>query len=61
MQLKFHNPPNWLNSEMIVTVGSQQGLCNILELIVSPGDTVVVQEPLYCNTLSIVRENPSAG
>jgi DNA-binding transcriptional MocR family regulator len=54
MQLEFHNPPNWVNSDIIVTVGSQQGLASVIEMTVSQGDPVLVPEPLYSSALNIV-------
>lgn len=54
MQKKLHNPPKWDQSEMIITSGSQDGLCKALEMMLMPQDNIVVQEPCYAGTLAIV-------
>ncbi|XP_045597417.1 kynurenine/alpha-aminoadipate aminotransferase, mitochondrial isoform X3 [Procambarus clarkii] len=58
---KIHAPPCWENSDLIVTAGSQDGLCKALEMMVNTGDYVVTQEPCYTGTLAIVLYiNPNA-
>ncbi|XP_050733946.1 kynurenine/alpha-aminoadipate aminotransferase, mitochondrial-like [Eriocheir sinensis] len=52
---RLHSPPCWADSDLIVTAGSQDGLCKALEMMVSPGDYVVTQEPCYTGTLSILN------
>lgn len=52
---KLHKPPRWSETELIVTAGSQDGLCKALEMMVNPGDYVVTQEPCYTGTLSILN------
>lgn len=44
------------DSELIVTVGSQNALCSVLEMILEPGDAVVVPMPVYSSVLSLVRK-----
>ncbi|MPD04206.1 Kynurenine/alpha-aminoadipate aminotransferase, mitochondrial [Portunus trituberculatus] len=39
--------------DLIVTAGSQDGLCKALEMMISPADYIVTQEPCYTGTLSI--------
>ncbi|KAG0722294.1 Kynurenine/alpha-aminoadipate aminotransferase, mitochondrial [Chionoecetes opilio] len=51
---QIHAPPRWADMDLIVTAGSQDGLCKALEMMVSPGDYIVTQEPCYTGTLSIV-------
>lgn len=51
---KLHAPPRWADTDLIVTAGSQDGLCKALEMMIEPGDFVVTQEPCYTGTLSIV-------
>lgn len=51
---RLHAPPRWADSDLIVTAGSQDGLCKALEMMIEPGDFVVTQEPCYTGTLSIV-------
>ncbi|XP_045597418.1 kynurenine/alpha-aminoadipate aminotransferase, mitochondrial isoform X4 [Procambarus clarkii] len=52
---KIHAPPCWENSDLIVTAGSQDGLCKALEMMVNTGDYVVTQEPCYTGTLAILN------
>lgn len=35
------------NSEMVVTIGSKEGLANLLQAITAPGDVVMVPNPSY--------------
>lgn len=55
--LKYHNPPNWDNSRVAITAGSQDGFSRTLEMILSPGDYVVVEEPSFCGAFSVVSMN----
>ncbi|XP_021962290.1 kynurenine/alpha-aminoadipate aminotransferase, mitochondrial [Folsomia candida] len=50
----FFNPPKMSDSELIVTVGSQNALCSVLEMILEPGDAVVVPMPVYSSVLSLM-------
>ncbi|XP_068230473.1 kynurenine/alpha-aminoadipate aminotransferase, mitochondrial-like [Palaemon carinicauda] len=52
---QLHAPPRWADTELIVTAGSQDGLCKAIEMMVNPGDYVVTQEPCYTGTLSILN------
>lgn len=54
MQQKLHNPPCWTDTEVIITNGSQDGLCKAFEMMVNLNDHVIVQEPVYAGTLAIV-------
>lgn len=56
MQQTLHNPPRWSDTEVIVTNGSQDGLCKAFEMMVNVNDHVVLQEPVYAGTLAIVSE-----
>ena len=40
---------------MVITSGSQDGLCKTLEMMMRPGDNVLVEEFLYSGTLSIMN------
>ncbi|XP_028350060.1 kynurenine/alpha-aminoadipate aminotransferase, mitochondrial-like isoform X4 [Physeter macrocephalus] len=37
--------------DMCVTCGSQEGLCKVFEMIVNPGDNILVNEPIYSGTI----------
>ncbi|XP_071512463.1 kynurenine/alpha-aminoadipate aminotransferase, mitochondrial-like isoform X2 [Panulirus ornatus] len=52
---KIHAPPCWVDSELIVTAGSQDGLCKALEMMINQGDYLITQEPCYTGTLSILN------
>ena len=54
MQKTLHNPPRWSDTEVLVTNGSQDGLCKALEMMVNENDHVLLQEPVYAGTLAIV-------
>lgn len=54
MQKILHNPPG--ETEIIVTNGSQDGLCKAFEMMMNPNDYVCIQEPSYAGTLAIVTE-----
>ncbi|XP_040821923.1 kynurenine/alpha-aminoadipate aminotransferase, mitochondrial isoform X2 [Ochotona curzoniae] len=57
LQVKLHNPPT-LNyppdrgqMDICVTSGCQDGLCKAFEMIINPGDNILVNEPVYSGTL----------
>ncbi|KAK3858453.1 hypothetical protein Pcinc_035358 [Petrolisthes cinctipes] len=52
---KLHDPPRWADTELIVTSGSQDGLCKAIEMMIKPGDYFATQEPCYTGTLSILH------
>ena len=57
LQQEVHSPTDsvWSRSEMVITSGSQDGLCKTLEMMMRPGDSVLVEEFLYSGTLSIMN------
>jgi kynurenine/2-aminoadipate aminotransferase len=54
MQMKLHNPPG--ETEVIITNGSQDGLCKAFEMMMNPNDYILIQEPAYAGTLAIVKK-----
>ncbi|XP_063090824.1 kynurenine/alpha-aminoadipate aminotransferase, mitochondrial-like [Cavia porcellus] len=56
-QIKLHNPPtihyapNQGQMDLCVTSGCQDGLCKAFEMIINPGDNVLLNEPVYPGTL----------
>jgi len=48
------NPQVWSNSDIVITTGSQDGLCKIMEMLINPGDGVLVEDFVYSGTLSIL-------
>ncbi|XP_069349474.1 kynurenine/alpha-aminoadipate aminotransferase, mitochondrial isoform X1 [Eulemur rufifrons] len=61
LQVKLHNPPtvhyppNQGQMDMCVTTGSQEGLCKVFEMIINPGDNILVNEPVYSGTLQALQ------
>ncbi|XP_034006086.1 kynurenine/alpha-aminoadipate aminotransferase, mitochondrial [Trematomus bernacchii] len=53
LQKDLHNPPSPM--EMCVTTGSQEGLCKLFEMLVNPGDNVLLDAPTYSGTLAALR------
>lgn len=52
---QVHQPPNWSNTDLILTNGSQDGISKSIEMIVQEGDYVLVQNPLYTGAEIVVR------
>ncbi|KAI5756667.1 AADAT protein [Gulo gulo luscus] len=61
LQVKLHNPPtiNYPASQgqmdICITAGSQDGLCKVFEMIINPGDNVLLNEPVYSGTLQALK------
>ncbi|XP_041042944.1 kynurenine/alpha-aminoadipate aminotransferase, mitochondrial isoform X1 [Carcharodon carcharias] len=57
LQKRIHNPPSVSYSpeqgqmDLCVTNGSQEGLSKLFEMLISPGDTVLLDTPTYPGTL----------
>ncbi|XP_026555479.1 kynurenine/alpha-aminoadipate aminotransferase, mitochondrial isoform X1 [Pseudonaja textilis] len=61
LQKTVHNPPTVDYSpqegqmEMCITTGSQEGLCKVFEMLINPGDNVLLDAPTYPGTLAALR------
>ncbi|KAJ8262131.1 hypothetical protein GJAV_G00162680 [Gymnothorax javanicus] len=61
LQKKLHNPPTASydvergQMEICVTTGSQEGLCKTFEMLVNPGDNVLLDAPTYSGTLAALQ------
>ncbi|KAM5193716.1 kynurenine/alpha-aminoadipate aminotransferase, mitochondrial isoform 2-T2 [Mantella aurantiaca] len=61
LQKKMHNPPTLTYSpekgqmELCVTSGSQEGLSKVFDMLVNPGDNVLLDTPTYSGTLAAVK------
>ncbi|XP_004079903.1 kynurenine/alpha-aminoadipate aminotransferase, mitochondrial isoform X2 [Oryzias latipes] len=61
LQKDLHNPPTISYSpeegqmDMCVTTGSQEGLCKVFEMLVNPGDNVLLDAPTYSGTLAALQ------
>uniref|UniRef100_A0A8C3KUP3 Aminoadipate aminotransferase n=1 Tax=Chrysolophus pictus TaxID=9089 RepID=A0A8C3KUP3_CHRPC len=59
-QRNLHNPPTANYSpergqmEVCVTTGSQEGLCKVFEMLINPGDSILLDAPTYSGTLAAV-------
>ncbi len=50
----MHNPPKWSDYDLVVTPGSQDGLCKSFEMLLNDGDAVIVEDFVYSGTLAIL-------
>ncbi|KAI4886304.1 hypothetical protein NFI96_016721, partial [Prochilodus magdalenae] len=61
LQKRLHDPPTVNFSpergqmELCVTTGSQEGLCKVFEMLVNPGDNVLLDAPTYSGTLAALQ------
>ncbi|XP_077866065.1 kynurenine/alpha-aminoadipate aminotransferase, mitochondrial-like, partial [Saccoglossus kowalevskii] len=61
LQIEEHSPPTVNYSkehgqmDLIITTGSQDGLCKTFEMLVSPGDNILMETPTYPGTLAVVK------
>jgi len=60
LQRMVHAPPAWENGneahfDVVVTSGSQDGLCKAMEMMLSKGDKVLMDTPAYPGTLAILK------
>ncbi|XP_053258818.1 kynurenine/alpha-aminoadipate aminotransferase, mitochondrial isoform X2 [Podarcis raffonei] len=61
LQKNLHNPPTVEyqpekgKMELCVTTGSQEGLSKVFEMLINPGDTVLLDAPTYPGTLAALR------
>ncbi|XP_030306076.1 kynurenine/alpha-aminoadipate aminotransferase, mitochondrial isoform X2 [Calypte anna] len=60
-QQKIHNPPTanyrpeQAQMEVCVTTGSQEGLSKVFEMLINPGDNILLDAPTYSGTLAALR------
>ncbi|XP_015262855.1 PREDICTED: kynurenine/alpha-aminoadipate aminotransferase, mitochondrial-like [Gekko japonicus] len=61
LQMKIHDPPTAKyapeNGQMkiCITVGSQDGLSKVFDMLINPGDNVLIDDPNYVGTLTGLR------
>jgi len=57
LQLEVHKPDDtvWKNTDIVVTSGSQDGLCKAFEMMMDKGSGVLVEDFVYSGTLSIMN------
>ncbi len=52
LQDRVHKPK--VGTDLVVTCGSQDGLCKAIEMLTDPGDSVIVEDYVYAGTLGIM-------
>jgi len=57
LQEEAHTPDKdvWSNTDIVVTSGSQDGLCKAFEMLIDKGSGVIVEDFVYSGTLSIIN------
>lgn len=61
LQIKLHNPPTVCyppsqeQMDICITSGCQDGLCKVFEMLINPGDTILVNEPMFPGTLYAMK------
>ncbi|XP_034627878.1 kynurenine/alpha-aminoadipate aminotransferase, mitochondrial-like isoform X3 [Trachemys scripta elegans] len=61
LQKSLHNPPTANYSpdqgqmEICVTTGSQEGLSKVFEMLINPGDNILLDAPTYPGTLAALK------
>ncbi|XP_020661172.2 kynurenine/alpha-aminoadipate aminotransferase, mitochondrial [Pogona vitticeps] len=61
LQMKIHNPPTALyppekgKMKICITTGSQDGLNKVYDMLLSPGDNVLLDEPNFSGTMASLR------
>ncbi|XP_063314243.1 kynurenine/alpha-aminoadipate aminotransferase, mitochondrial isoform X1 [Pelobates fuscus] len=61
LQKNLHNPPTMTYSpekgqmELCITTGSQDGLSKVFEMLINPGDNVLLDSPTYAGTLTALK------
>ena len=53
LQSQCHSPQ--VATDIVVTNGSQDGLCKALEMLMEPGEPVVIEDYVYAGTLAIME------
>lgn len=55
VQDRVHGTQDWTKRNIIITAGAQEGLCKVVEMVVEPGDAVILQNPVYTGVLDCFR------
>lgn len=57
LQEQVHTPNQtvWANTDIVVTSGSQDGLCKAIEMLMDVGSSVLVEDFVYSGTLAILN------
>ncbi|KAF4518692.1 hypothetical protein B566_EDAN002728 [Ephemera danica] len=57
LQQKVHGLRSnfWDTNDLVVTTGSQDGLCKAIEMSLEDGEPILVQEPIYSGTTAILK------
>ncbi|XP_061440047.1 kynurenine/alpha-aminoadipate aminotransferase, mitochondrial-like isoform X2 [Rhineura floridana] len=61
LQIKLHNPPTAIYApekgqmKICVTSGSQDGLSKVYDMLLNPGDNILIEEPNFTGTLAALQ------
>lgn len=61
VQDRVHGTQDWTKRNIIITAGAQEGLCKVVEMVVEPGDAVILQNPVYTGVLDCVSGHVICG
>lgn len=50
--MEVHKPQ--VDFDLLVTVGSQDGICKSFEMLLEPGDAVVVEDFIFAGILGVI-------
>ena len=51
--MEVHRPP--VDFDLLITVGSQDGICKSFEMMIEEGDAVVVEEFIFPGILGVIN------
>ncbi|KAL1459263.1 hypothetical protein WDU94_011265 [Cyamophila willieti] len=55
LQDKFHGPQDWAVKDVLITSGAQEGTALTINMLLNPGDPLLVQNPVYPGFAEIIR------
>ncbi|CAM4895121.1 unnamed protein product [Rotaria socialis] len=55
LQNRYHSPRDFKRYDLCITNGSMEGLGKVFELVLNPGDSILVDSPCYSGSLDFLR------
>ncbi|CAF1131483.1 unnamed protein product [Rotaria sp. Silwood1] len=55
LQNSYHSPNDFKRYDLCITNGSMEGLSKVFELVLNPGDPILVDSPCYSGSLDFLR------
>lgn len=52
---RLHQPPKWQDTDIVLVPGSQFGIVKIFEMLINPGDIIILPEPCYIGVFNCLR------